>query len=108
MKVKFQSCNEFVLGEYYSRKDVKRASAFTEEQIMQALGKSKEYNVRDWYGSVDEVTFTISSITKDKYGDYIYTVESSQRVPERFFPTPYDICIDYGDLVCAISYAMLY
>jgi hypothetical protein len=106
-KMRFESTNEFVLGKYVKREDAKPKSAFTEEQIMNALGRSKIFNVRDWFGSVDEVTFTITKIEKTDYGEYIYTVESTQQIPDRFFPTVYEIC--WGDNVAApISLAILY
>ena len=107
MTMRFESTNEFCLGRCAKRRDVKPKSAFTEEQIMRALGRSKSFYVRDWYGGEDKVTFTITKIEKTDYGEYIYTVESSQQISERFFPTVYEIC--WGDnIVSPLSLAILY
>lgn len=107
MKVKVKSCGNFVLGSYKKESDAKPVKEFTEEQIMAALNKSKSFNVRNWYGSTDYVKFTIINITKDEYGDYIYTIESSQRINKDYFPSPYELCKGCEDVASPISYSIL-
>ena len=106
MKIKIKACNEFVLGHYRKSFDVKPAKSFSEEQIMNALNKSKSFNVRDWFGSVDLVTFTITNIERDRYGHYIYTIKSSQSVNKDYFPSILEICEDYENVVSPISYSV--
>ena len=64
--LKLKSCGEFAIGKYRSRKDVLRRKDVKEEQIMAALGKSKTFNVRDWFGGTDTHTFAIVNIAKTK------------------------------------------
>ena len=104
--LKLKSCGEFAIGKYRSRKDVLRRKDVKEEQIMAALGKSKTFNVRDWFGSVDLVTFTITNIERDRYGHYIYTIKSSQSVNKDYFPSILEICEDYENVVSPISYSV--
>ena len=106
MEIKVKACNEFVLGRYRKSSDAKSAKAFSEEQIMNALNKSKSFNVRDWFGSVDLVTFTITNIERDRYGYYIYTIKSSQSVNKDYFPSILEICEDYENVVSPISYSV--
>lgn len=73
--IRIKSCGEFVIGKYRSRKDVLRRKDVAEEKIMAALGKSKTFNIRDWFGGTDTHTFAIVNIEKTKYGDYIYTIK---------------------------------
>ena len=103
MEIKVKALNEFVLGHYRKSSDAK---AFSEEQIMNALNKSKSFNVRDWFGSVDLVTFTITNIERDRYGHYIYTIKSSQSVNKDYFPSILEICEDYENVVSPISYSV--
>lgn len=75
---------------------------------MDAIGKSKMFNVRDWFGYVDEVKFTITNIEKTKYDDYIYTIESNRdNVPVRYFPSPHKILIDNNNIASPISYGVI-
>ncbi len=106
MKVKFHACNEYVLGEYRTSSDAKYVKNFTEEQIMNALYKSRAFDVADWFGSTTRVNFTITNIEKDKFGDYIYTVESNKNIPKRFFPSVYQICEGLKDVAFPISYSI--
>ena len=106
MEIKVKAWNEFVLGHYRKSSDAKSAKAFSEEQIMNALNKSKSFNVRDWFGSVDLVTFTITNIERDRYGHYIYTIKSSQSVNKDYFPSILEICKDYENVVSPISYSV--
>ena len=70
MEIKVKACNEFVLGHYRKSSDAKSAKAFSEEQIMNALNKSKSFNVRDWFGGTYTHTFAIVDIDKTKYGTF--------------------------------------
>lgn len=106
MKVKFHAYNEYVLGEYRTYSDAKYVKNFTEEQIMNALHKSRAFDVADWFGRTIRVNFTITNIEKDKYGDYIYTVESDENIPKRFFPPVYDICEGLENVALPISYSL--
>lgn len=97
---RIKSCGEFVIGKYRNRKDVLRRKNVTEEQVMAALGKSKTFNIRDWFGGTDTHTFAIVDIEKTKYGDYIYTIKcDDDAVPITYFP---DVTIAYS-----ISYSVL-
>lgn len=106
MEIKVKAHNEFVLGHYKKSSDAKFVKAFSEEQIMNALNKSKSFNVRDWFGSVDLVTFTITNIERDRYGYYIYTIKSSQLVNKDYFPSILEICEDYENVASPISYSV--
>lgn len=107
MEIKVKAWGKFVLGHYRKSSDAKPAKAFSEEQIMNALNKSKSFNVRDWFGSVDLVSFTITNIEKDIYGHYIYTIKSSQSIDKNYFPSILEICEDYENVVSPISYSVL-
>lgn len=107
MEIKIKTYGPFVLGHYRKSSDAKTATAFSEEQIMNALNKSKSFNVRDWFGSVHLITFIVTNIERNKYGDYIYTIKSSQKVNKDYFPSVYDICKDCDNVVSPISYSVL-
>ncbi len=99
-EIKVQAYSSYVLGEYRRRSD--NISNFTKEQIMAALGKSKEYSYTDWFGSTYDVTFTITNIEEGKYG-YIYTIRCNENVPKRFFPSIYDICDGCANIAAPTS-----
>lgn len=101
-EIKVQAHSGYVLGEYRHLTDEKNVSNFTKEQIMAALGKNKEYSYTDWFGSTYDVTFTITNIEEDKYG-YIYTIRCNEDIPERFFPSVYDICGGCANIAAPIS-----
>ena len=101
-EIKVQARSSYVLGEYRHTSDEKNVSNFTKEQIMAALGKSKEYSYTDWFGSTYNVTFTITNIEENKYG-YVYTIRCNENVPNRFFPSVYDICKGHDNVALPIS-----
>lgn len=105
-QIKIKSTDSFVLGHYRKSSDEKPAREFSEEQIMNALNKSKSFKVRDWYGSVDLITFTITNIEKNEWGDFIYTIEASQSLNKDYFPSVLQICEDCGDVVSPTSYSI--
>ena len=106
--LRIKSCGEFVIGKYRNRKDVLRRKDVAEEQIMAALGKSKTFNVRDWFGGTDTHTFAIVDIDKTKYGDYVYTIKCDDDcVPARYFPDVSDIVDSYDTIAYPISYSVL-
>lgn len=102
--IKIKTYGPFVLGSFKKRSDAKPAKEFSEEQIMSALGKSNYFNVRDWFDSVQTVTFTITNIEKDDYDCYTYTIESNKDVCKNYFPSILQICEDYKDVASPISY----
>lgn len=106
MEIRIKACNEFVLGHYRKSSDAKPAKSFSEEQITNALNKSKSFNVRDWFGSTILVTFTITNIERTEYGDYIYTIKSSRTINKDYFPSILDICKDYENVASPISYSV--
>lgn len=106
MEIRIKACNEFVVGHYKTSSDAKPAKAFSEEQIMNALNKSKSFNVRDWFGSTILVTFTITNIERNEYGDYIYTIKSSRTINKDYFPSVHDICKDCDNVASPISYSV--
>lgn len=106
MKIRIKTGGRFVLGHYRKRSDAKPAESFSEEQIMNALNKSKSFNVRDWYGFISLVNFTITSIERGKYGDYIYTIESNRSINKDYFPSILEICQDYENVASPISYSI--
>ena len=67
MEIKIKALSDYVLGNYVKFSDRKSVREFTEEQIMNALNKSKSFEVRDWFGGVTKITFTITNIEKDKF-----------------------------------------
>ena len=106
MEIRIKACNEFVLGHYNKLSDAKPAKSFSEEQIMNALNKSKSFNVKNWFGTTILVTFTITNIEKDEYGYYIYTIKSSRIVDAKYFPSILDICKDCDNVASPISYSI--
>lgn len=107
--VRFESCNEFVVGKYRNDKDILKRKDITEEQIMSALGKSKTFKVRDCFGGIYSHKFTIIDIEKTEYDDYIYTIESSgDYVPNRYFPSPYKIVGLCPNVAIPISYSIIH
>ena len=103
-----KSCGEFVIGKYRSREDVVRRKDVKEEQIMAALGKSKTFNVRDWFGGTDTHTFAILDIEKTKYGDYIYTIKcDDDAVPTGYYHDVRDIVDSYDTIAYPVSYSVL-
>ena len=106
--IKIKTYGRFVFGHYRNDKDILRRKDITDSQIMDAIGKSKVFNVRDWFGYVDEVKFTITNIEKTEYGDYIYTIESNRNnVPVEYFPSLHQILIDNDTIASPISYSVL-
>lgn len=105
-EIKVQAYSSYVLGEYRHRTDRKNVSNFTKEQIMAALGKNKEYSYTDWFGSTYDATFTITNIEEGKYG-YIYTIHCNKNVPNRFFPTIYEICDGCANIAAPISTSII-
>lgn len=106
--IKIKSHGEFVIGKFHSRKDVLRRKDVTEEQIMSALGKSKTFNVRDWFGDTDTHTFAIVDIEKTKYGHYIYTIKCDDDcVPTGYYPDVRDIISSYNTIAYPISYSVI-
>lgn len=81
--IRIKSYGEFVLGKYRNSNDIVRRKDVTDSQIMAALGKSRAFNVRDWFGGVNNYTFSIANIIKTEYGDYIYTIKCNGNVPDR-------------------------
>ena len=104
MEIKVQAYYDYVLGDYVKSSDVKSIREFSEEQIMNALNKSKSFEVRDWFGDVTTITFTITNIEKDKWGNYIYTIKSNKNTSENYFPSILDICRDCENIASPISY----
>lgn len=106
--LRLKSCGEFVIGKYRNSKDIIRRKDVTEEQVMSALGKSKTFDVRDWFGGTDTHTFAIVDIEKTKYGDYIYTIEcDSDDVPTSYFPLVADIVNSDDTIAYPVSYSVL-
>ncbi len=101
-EIKVQAHSSYVLGEYRHKSDEKNVSNFTKEQIMAALGKSKEYSYTDFFGSTYDVTFTVTNIEENKCG-YVYTIRCNENIPTRFFPSVYDICEGNDDVALPIS-----
>lgn len=105
---RIKSCGEFVIGKYRSSKDVLRRKDITDSQVMSALGKSKTFNVRDWFGGTHTHTFAIVDIEKTKYGDYIYTIKcDDDAVPTRYYPDVRDIVDSYTTIAYPVSYSVL-
>ena len=104
MEIKIKAFYDYVLGDYIKSSDRKSVREFTEEQIMNALNKSKSFEVRDWFGGITTITFTITNIEKDKWGDYIYTIKSNKNTNENYLPSILDICRDCKNIASPISY----
>lgn len=98
--IRIKACGEFVIGKYRTRKDVLRRKDVREEQIMSALGKSKTFNVRDWFGDVNTNTFIITNIDKTKCGGYVYTIDYDPNLPTTHSP-------NINTIAYSISYNVL-
>lgn len=106
--IRLKSCGEFVIGKYRSRKDILKRKDVKEEQVMAALGKSKTFDVRDWFGGTNTHTFAIVDIEKTKYGDYIYTIKCDDNcVPTSYFPDVRDIVNSDNTIAYPVSYSVL-
>ena len=106
--LRIKSCGEFVIGKYRNRKDVLRRKDVAEEQIMAALGKSKTFNIGEWFGGTDTHTFAIVDIDKTEYGDYVYTIKCDDDcVPIVYFPDVRDIIDSYDTIAYPVSYSVL-
>lgn len=106
--IKLKSYSDFVIGKYRSRKDVVRREDVKEEQVMAALGKSKTFNVRDWFGGTETHIFTIVDIEKTEYGDYIYTIKcDDDAVPTRYYPRVRDIVESYNNIAHPLGYSII-
>lgn len=105
--IKVKAGSQFCIGHYRKASDAKYLKEIDESLILNALGKSKCFNVRDWYDGITYTNFTITNIEKDEYGDYIYTIESNVPTNKDYFPTVLDICEDYADIASPISYHRL-
>lgn len=46
-KIKIKTCGEFVFGHYRNEKDILRKKDIIDSQIMDAIDKSKVFNVRN-------------------------------------------------------------
>lgn len=104
MEIKIKAYYDYVLEDYIKSSDRKSIREFSKEQIMNALNKSKSFEVRDWFGGVTTITFTITNIEKDKWGNYIYTIKSNKNISENYFPSILDICRDCENTASPISY----
>lgn len=106
--LRIKSCGEFVIGKYRNRKDVLRRKDVPEEQIMATLGKSKTFNIRDWFGGTDTHTFAIVEIEKTKCGDYIYTIKDDDDcVGSTPSPNINDIVASYATIAYSVTYNIL-
>lgn len=106
MEFRLKASGRFVLEHYKTDSDAKSAENFSEEQIMNALNKSASFNVKDWYGNIQLVTFTITNIEKDKFGCYIYTIKSSHSINKRYFPLISQICDNCTNVAFPTLYTM--
>lgn len=106
MEIKIKTCGRFVLGNYIKSSDAKSEREFSENQIMNALNKSKSFKVSDWFGNVNLVTFTITNIEKDEYGSYIYTIKSDKSINPDYCPSILQICRNCENVASPISYSI--
>ena len=80
------------------------------EAIYALVGKSKEFEVSNFYGSSNKVVFTITGIEErfncvgDKIG-YAIIMDSYDNTPINYYPTPFQIAKKYG-LISPISYSI--
>lgn len=106
-ELRVKACNEFVIGHYRNDKDVLRRKDITDGQLINAVGKGKWFCIYDWFGNRIHARFTIKKIEKDEFNDYIYTVSSNKDVPERYFPSLYQIVDLYPNTAVPVGYSIL-
>ena len=106
MKIKIKTYGKFILGNYKSYSEAKPLKEFCEEQIMNALNKSKSFKISDWSGNVNLVTFTITNIEKDEYDSYIYTIKSNKSINTDYCPSILQICRNCENVASPISYSI--
>lgn len=107
-ELRVKACNEFIIGKYYSSKDILRRKDITDGQLINAVGKRKWFCIYDWFGNRTHARFTIKKIEKTEFGDYIYTISSNKDVPERYFPSLYQIVDLYLNTAVPVSYSILH
>ena len=74
--------------------------------LLQLIGKSKKFIVRNFYGSESVVEFTITSIEIGRYNiGHSIVIEANEEVSEAYYPTPFQIAKEFG-LICPISYSL--
>lgn len=105
--VRIKTYNEFVIGHYRNNKDILKRKDITDGQLISAVGQKKFFCIEDWYGNRIHAKFTISKIEKNEYGDYIYTISSNKDVPERYFPSPYEIIDCVPNIAAPIGYSII-
>lgn len=94
----------FVETEYRKSEDAKYLTHWSQEQFMTALGKSKVIPVRDWFGDIENIRFTITNVEIGKYG-VIYTIECEGT---RYDASVSDICKGMSGVVFPVSYSFIY
>lgn len=73
----------------------------TLEDLKPLIGKSKIFEVQDWFGGCEKVKFTIQNVVETQHHFEFY-VKSSSHVPERMCPTIYEIVKDLN-IIAPIS-----
>lgn len=95
----------FVKGIYLNDSCLLKGRQITLEDLKPLIGKSKTFQIQDCFGDWDEVTFTIQNVVKTRY-HFEYYVKASAYVPERMFPTIYQIVKDL-DIIAPISLCVI-
>ena len=97
----FKSGHDFVKGIYQNDSCRLRGRQITLEDLKPLIGKSKTFQIQDWFGGWEKVKFTIQNVVETRY-HFEYHVQASSYVPERMCPTIYQIVKDL-DIIAPIS-----
>ena len=73
--------------------------------LLNLVGKSLKQNFTNYYGSSEDVIFTVHSVEKKDW-KFVVTISCNTNVPERFYPTLFEIAKPYG-LMAPISCEIL-
>ena len=95
------SGSNFVKGIYWNDSCVLRGRQITLDDLKPLIGKSKTFQIQDFFGNWEEVTFTIQNVVETRY-HFEYCVKASSYVPDRMCPTIYEIVKDL-DIIAPLS-----
>lgn len=101
-----QSGINFVKGIYQNDSCKLRGRHITLEDLKPLIGKSKTFQIQDYFGGWEDVTFTIQNVVETRY-NFEYYVKASSYVPDRMCPTIYQIVKDM-DLIAPISLCVVH
>lgn len=90
---------DWVQGVYATRDSILKGKNIELADLEFMLDKSRRFEVCNFWGGSDFISFTIKEITEDDYSLYI-KIKASSRCPDRFYPSISQIL---GEEECEIN-----